>query len=115
VATLDDLKAQRDRLSREYEAIQAEFSTGKNFKSGKAEEEREAREMAKYRELRQVNEQIRLQEGKVSAAGQTADSKVDNTTPKEIPGEGTIAPAAAAVTDAEAKKIKNNERNSRTS
>ena len=78
MATIDELKAQRDRLAREYEAIQAEFSSGKNFKSGKAEVEREARETAKFRELRQVNEQIRLQEGQVAAAGQTAEQKIKN-------------------------------------
>lgn len=52
------------------------------------------------------------QAAKESAKGQTADAAVDNTTPKEIPGEGTVAPAADTVSDAEADKIKNNERNS---
>ena len=58
MATLEELKAEKARLTKEYEAIQAEFGSGKNFKSGKAEEEREAREIAKYKELRQVNEKI---------------------------------------------------------
>lgn len=49
---------------------------------------------------------------KESAKGQTADAAVDNTTPKEIPGEGTVAPDADTVSDDEADKIKNNERNS---
>ena len=49
------------------------------------------------------------QAAKESAKGQTADAAVDNTTPKEIPGEGTVAPDADTVTDAEADKIKNNQ------
>ena len=49
---------------------------------------------------------------KESAKGQTADAAADNTTPKEIPGAGTVAPAAVAITAAEADKIKNNERSS---
>ena len=44
MATVDELKAQRDRLSEEYQAIQAEFSAGKEFLSGAAEADREARE-----------------------------------------------------------------------
>ena len=49
---------------------------------------------------------------KESAKGQTADAAADNTTPKEIPGAGTVAPAAVAITAAEADKIKNNGQNS---
>ena len=49
---------------------------------------------------------------KESAKGQTADAAVDDTTPKEIPGEGTVTPDAATITDEEADKIKNNERDS---
>ena len=49
------------------------------------------------------------QAAKESAKGQTADAAVDNTTPKEIPGEGTVAPDADTGTDAEADKIKNNQ------
>jgi hypothetical protein len=52
------------------------------------------------------------QAAKESAKGQTAAAAVDNTTPKEIPGEGTVAPDAATVTDEEADKIKNNEKDS---
>jgi hypothetical protein len=52
------------------------------------------------------------QAAKNSAKGQTADAAADNATPKEIPGEGTVAPDADTVTDAEADKIKNNERDS---
>jgi len=89
MATVDDLKAQRDRLTREYEAIQAEFSSGKNFKSGAAEAEREAREVAKFKELSAVNRQIRLQEGQTAAAGQTAGQKVVNDTTANNPGTGT--------------------------
>ena len=112
MATLDDLKAQRDKLAREYEAIQAEYSSGQKFLTGAAEADRERREIAKNLELRAVNQQIRLEERKVAAAGQTADAAADNTTPKEIPGAGTVAPAADTLSDAEADKIKNNEKNS---
>lgn len=52
------LQARKAQLQREYEAIQAEFGSGKNFKSGAAEADREAREIAKYREIQAVNQQM---------------------------------------------------------
>jgi hypothetical protein len=90
VATVDELKSQRDRLSREYEAIQAEFSAGKQFLSGAAEADREAREIAKFKELSAVNQQIRLQEGQISAQGQTAQQKLTNDTTANNPGTGPV-------------------------
>ena len=88
MATVEELKAQRDRLSREYEAIQSEFSAGKNFLSGAAEAEREARETAKFRELSAVNQQIRLQEGQISSQGQTAEQSLNNQLTPRNPGTG---------------------------
>ena len=84
--TLDELKATRDRLAKEYEAIQAEFSAGKNFLTGAAEADREARETAKFRELSAVNQQIRVETGQNSAQGQTAQARLnDVTTPNPAP------------------------------
>ena len=76
-STLDELKAKRDRLAKEYEAIQAEFGAGKNFLSGAAEADREARETAKFRELSAVNQQIRVETGQNSAQGQTAQAELE--------------------------------------
>ncbi len=105
MAYIDDLKSQRDQLAKEYEAIQAEFSSGKNFTSGAAEIDREAREMAKYYELRRVNEQIRLEEGKVSSAGQTAEQKANNDISE------TNTPAAEKLSNKEIENLKNAESN----
>ena len=103
MATLDDLTAQRDKLAREYEAIQAEYSSGKKFLTGAAEADRERREIAKNQELRAVNQQIRLEEGKVAAAGQTAEAKVVNDQPPAVSGAGqgnnSTTPAAATTTE----------------
>ena len=85
-STLDELKAKRDRLAKEYEAIRAEFGAGKNFLSGAAEADREARETAKFRELSAVNQQIRVETGQNSAQGQTAQARLnDVTTPNPTP------------------------------
>ncbi len=78
MATIDDLRAQRDKLAQEYEAIQAEYSSGKNFLTGAAETDREARETAKFRELSAVNKQIRIETGQDAAQGQTAGSRIQN-------------------------------------
>jgi len=99
VATnLELLQAERDRLSKEYESIQAEFSAGKNFLSGSALEDQERRETAKFRELSAINQQIRVETGQLAAAGQTAEQKVTNDTPPSLLGAGngnqSISPTA---------------------
>ena len=83
-STLDELTAKRNKLAKEYEAIQAEFSAGQNFTSGAAEADREAREIAKFRELSAVNQQIRVETGQVAAQGQTVEQKLQNeSTPNQ--------------------------------
>jgi hypothetical protein len=114
---LDELKAKRDKLSREYTAIQNEFSSGKNFKSGEAEADREAREIAKYKELRAVNEQIRQEEGQTSAKGQTTDSKPPpfNYTAGAGQGNNSSSPTASdgstTLSAGENKKLETNQQN----
>jgi hypothetical protein len=93
VATLEELNAQKEKLAREYEAIQAEFSAGKNFTSGQAEIDREQREIAKFKELSDVNKQIRAQSGQASAAGNAADTTVtNNLTQLKGAGQGNNSP-----------------------
>ncbi len=77
--TLEQLKAERDRLAKEYEAIQAEFSAGTNFLSGNALIDQERREIAKFKELSEINRQIRIETKQLAASGQTAENQIQNT------------------------------------
>lgn len=109
MATLEELKAQQERLSREYEAIQAEFSAGKNFTSGQAEIDRERREVAKFRELSEVSKQIRAQEAQTSAGGKTAEQQVNNSFPPNFNNESvTPNQQSTNLSPAEQAKLKNN-------
>jgi hypothetical protein len=84
--TLEELQAKKLQLEKEYEAIQREFSAGRNFTFGAAEENREAREVAKFRELSEVNKLIRVETGQNAAQGQTVENQIQNVnTPNQTP------------------------------
>lgn len=119
MATLEELQARKNKLSREYEAIQAEFSSGKNFTSGAAEADRERREIAKYQEIKDVDQQIRAQTGQISAGGQTAGAASTNTNAGTFAGAGqgnTLSnpsgtPNSQPLSDKQSANLQTNQKN----
>ncbi|MFY8211951.1 MAG: hypothetical protein ACOVLB_04730 [Candidatus Nanopelagicus sp.] len=65
---LSELQAKAAAALAKYEAIQSEFSSGKNFSSGATEADRERREAEAWKEYVAIKAEIRAEEAKASTA-----------------------------------------------
>jgi hypothetical protein len=106
VATeLELLQAESLRLIQEAEALDREFGSargGRDFLTGAALEDWERRVLENDKARRNIGRQIRELTGQTSAAGNTAEQKVSNDQPTNIPGSGDTNAAANAQTAEEA-------------